>query len=78
MKVEVNDRFRFACVWLTNEEKGNQQIRDELLPLMAEYKEKKYKFVVCESGAGDLLEQTKGLLSHNKNLRARREASMSL
>ena len=68
MKVEVNDRFRFACVWLTNEEKENQQIREKLLPLMAEYKAKKYKFVVYESGNGDLLEQTKELLSHNKNI----------
>lgn len=70
MKVEVNDRFRFASVWLTNEEKNNQQIRVSLQSLMAEYKSKKYKFVVFESGDRDLLEQTKGLLSHNKNLRA--------
>ncbi len=68
MKVEVNDRFKFACVWLTNEEKDDKQIRESLLPLMAEYKAKRYKFVVYESGAGDLLDQTKGLLSHNKNL----------
>lgn len=70
MKVEVNDQFRFAFVWLTNEEKNNQQIRESLQPLMTEYKSKKYKFVVFESGSRDLLEQTKGLLSHNKNLRA--------
>lgn len=68
MKVEVNNRFKFACVWLTNEEKENKQIRESLLPLMAEYKMKKYKFVIFESGSRDLLEQTKGLLSHNKNL----------
>ena len=68
MKVEVNNRFKFACVWLTNEEKENKQIRESLLPLMAEYKMKKYKFVIFESGSRDLLEQTKGLLSHNKYL----------
>lgn len=69
MKVEVNDQFRFAFVWLTNEEKNDQQIRESLQPLMTEYKSKKYKLVVFESGSRDLLEQTKGLLSHNKNLR---------
>lgn len=68
MKVEVNDRFRFASVWLTNEEKDNPQIREKLQPLMDKYKEMKYKFVIFESGSRDLLEQTKGLLSHNKNL----------
>lgn len=70
MKVEVNERFKFACVWLTNEEKEDQQIRESLKPLMAEYKKRKYKFVIYESGDRDLLEQTKGLLSHNKNLGA--------
>lgn len=70
MKVEVNERFKFACVWLTNEEKVNEQIRESLKPLMAEYKARKFKFVIFESGNRDLLEQTKGLLSHNKNLGA--------
>ena len=70
MKIEVNDQFRFASVWLTNEEKDNQQIRESLQPIMKEYKSKKYKFEVFESGSRDLLEQTRGLLSHNKNLRA--------
>ena len=68
MKVEVNDRFRFASVWLTNEEKDNPQVREKLQPLMDKYKEMKYKFVIFESGSRDLLEQTKGLLSHNKSL----------
>lgn len=70
MKVEVNDRFRFASVWLTNEEKEDSQVREKLLPIIAEYKAKKYKFVIYESGSRDLLEQTQSLLSHNKNLRA--------
>ncbi len=70
MKIEVNDQFKFASVWLTNEEKNNPEVREKLLPLMMEYKEKKYKFVIYESGIRDLLEQTKGLLSHNKNLKA--------
>lgn len=70
MKVEVNDQFRFASVWLTNEEKNDQQLRESLQSLIAEYKSKKYKFVIFESGSRDLLEQTKGLLGHNKNLRA--------
>ena len=68
MNIEVNDEFKFAVVWLTNEEKENQQMRENLKPLMAEYKQRKYKFVIMESGKQDLLELTKGLLNHNKNL----------
>lgn len=70
MKVEENSQFRFVCVWLTNEEKNNPQLSKELLPLMLKYKAENYKFVIFESGSRDLLEQTKGLLSHNKNLGA--------
>ena len=68
MNIEVNDEFKFAVVWLTNEEKENQQMLENLKPLMAEYKQRKYKFVIMESGKQDLLELTKGLLNHNKNL----------
>lgn len=68
MNVEVNDEFKFAVVWLTNEEKENQKIRENLKPLMTEYKQKKYKFVIMESGKQSLLELTKDLLNHNKNL----------
>lgn len=68
MNIELNDEFKFAVVWLTNEEKENQQMYDSLKPLMAEYKQRKYKFIIMESGKQDLLELTKGLLNHNKNL----------
>lgn len=68
MNIEVNEEFKFAVVWLTNEEKENQQMRESLKPLIAEYKQKKYKFVIMESGKQNLLELTKGLLIHNKNL----------
>ena len=68
MKVEVFDSLKFACVWLTKEESENQEIKESLKPLMAEYKAKKYKFVVYHSGKSNLVEQTKDLLRHNKNL----------
>ena len=67
MKIEVNEKFRFASVWLTNEEKMDQNFRDSLQPLIQTFKDKKYKFVIFESGKGDLMKYTKSLLSHNKN-----------
>lgn len=68
MKIEVFDNLKFACVWLTKEESDNQEIKESLKPIMAEYKAKKYKFVVYHSGKCSLLEQTQDLLKHNKNL----------
>jgi Holliday junction resolvase RusA-like endonuclease len=70
MKVELNERFKLASVWLTNEEKNNLEIRKELDIKIKEFKEKKYRFVIYESGERDLTELTQGLLSHNKNLLA--------
>lgn len=68
MNIDVNDEFKFAIVWLTNEEKENQNIQDSIKSIMAEYRQKNYKFVIMESGRQDLLELTKSLLNHNKNL----------
>ena len=68
MNIDVNDEFKFAVIWLTNEEKENQNIQDSIKSIIAEYRQKKYKFVIMESGRQDLLELTKSLLNHNKNL----------
>lgn len=68
MKIEVNHQFKFAYIWLTNDEGSDEKIRVELQPLIDEYKEKKYKFVIYFSGKQELLELTKSLLKHNKNL----------
>lgn len=70
MKVELNEKFKIASVWLTNEEKNNLEIREELDKKIREFKDTNYKFVIYESGERDLTELTQGLLSHNKNLLA--------
>lgn len=68
MQVEVNEQFKFASVWLTNEEKDNADIINSLQPFIEKYKKMKYKFVVFQSGKQNLLDLTKDLLAHNKNL----------
>ena len=68
MKIEVNHQFKFAYVWLTQEEGRDQKIKEDLQPIIDAYKSQKYKFVCFISGNQDLIELTKGLLSLNKNL----------
>lgn len=68
MQVEENEQFKFASVWLTNEEKDNADIINSLQPLIEKYKKMKYKFVIFQSGKQNLLDVTKDLLAHNKNL----------
>ena len=66
--IEVNDAFKFVCVYLTSEEEGDSEIEKRLTLLIDKYRSKKYKFFVMHSGKEDLLDLTKALLSHNKNI----------
>ena len=68
MNIEINDEFKFAGVWLTNQEKEDDRIRNELLPIIRKFRDKKYRFVIYESGKENLAELTGALLSHNRNL----------
>lgn len=68
MQIEVNEQFKFASVWLTNDEKNDADIMESLQPVIQKYREMKYRFVVFQSGTQNLLELTQGLLAHNKNL----------
>lgn len=66
--IEVNSVFMFACVYLTSEEEADPETEAKLATLIQKYRSMKYKFVVMHSGKEDLLEVTKALLSHNKNI----------
>ena len=68
MQIDINVDFKFASVWLTSEEIDNQEIMDSLAPYIADFRARKFKFVIYQSGKGNLLELTKDLLKHNKNL----------
>lgn len=68
MNVTVNTQFKFASVWLTKQEQNDPNIEEEIDKLAKKYKSQKYKFIVYKSGKRDLVELTKGLLEHNKNL----------
>jgi len=66
MEICVKDSLKIVEVWLTNVEQGDAALRKSLQPLFDEYKQKKYKVAVFESGRGDLLYNTAGLLLHNR------------
>ena len=66
MKININESERIAEVWLTNSEKYNPILQEILKPLYKDYKEKKYKIALFYSGKGDLIDNTAGLLLHNK------------
>ena len=68
MEINVRNDDHLVEVWLTNSEKANEQLRMSLQPLFDEYKHKKYKVAVLQSGSGNLADYTSGLLLHNRML----------
>ena len=66
MELKVNDNTKIVEVWMTNAEKNDPVIRENLKPLYAEYKKKKYFVAVFESGEKDLYQGTLDLLAYNK------------
>ena len=66
MEVCVKDSLKIVEIWLTNAEQCTAALRESLQPLFDEYKQKKYKVAVFESGQDDLLYNTAGLLLHNR------------
>ena len=66
MEINVNESTRVVAVWLTNEEKGNASVQQQINQLCREYKERKYRTAVFLSGQGDLVNSTQSLLLHNR------------
>ena len=73
IELNIHDEQKYVSVWLTKAESGDPVLRVGLKSLYFEYKQKKYRVVVFESGKGDLPTLTKALLKHNIELSAKRE-----
>ena len=66
MEMTVRDDERIVEIWLSNHEKTNDKLKKTLQPIFDEYKQKKYKVAVFQSGSRDLVDSTAGLLLHNR------------
>lgn len=66
MKIQVNNTVKLVSIWLTGEEGADKALRNELKSLYAEYKAKKFKVAVFESGNNDLYDLTEALIKDNK------------
>ena len=66
MEIHVKDSLKIVEIWLTRAEQDDASLCASFQPLFEVYKAKKYKVAVFESGSGDLLYNTAGLLLHNK------------
>ena len=73
MEINVRDDLKIVEVWLTQEEKRDAALREQLKPLYQKFKAEKYLVAVFESGTEDLWENTSALLVYNRRRAARLE-----
>ncbi|MGN0402456.1 MAG: hypothetical protein ACI4HQ_09400 [Acetatifactor sp.] len=68
MELTVNKAGRYACIWLTRADKTDSLVMEQMQHFIDEFKLKKYRVAIFESGEQDLVEKTKELLVHNKGI----------
>ena len=68
MRIHMDEDKKIAEIWLTKAESDDPAVEARLKPFYKECKDHKYLAVVYRSGKEDLLETTKDLLRHNRNL----------
>ena len=73
IELNIHDEKKYVSVWLTKAESTDSALRESLKSLYSEYKQKKYRVVVFESGRGDLPTLTRDLLKHNIELSAQKD-----
>ena len=73
MEINVNESKKLVEVWLTNAEKNDSALRENLPAMYREYKNKGYLVVVFESGSANLFDNTLSLLLHNREVFAKKD-----
>ena len=68
MRIHMDEEKRIAEIWPTKAESDDPAVEARLKPFYKECKDHKYLAVVYRSGRESLLETTKDLLRHNRNL----------
>ncbi len=68
MFLEVSEKDKIAYYWLSKEEKADDKLRASLQPQYKDWNKKGYAVCTFLSGTGDLVELTKELLIHNKEV----------
>ena len=67
MKYVIDNELKLAKVWCSHADQSNEAKQQKLKEFIADCRKKKIFVCVYESGDGDLLENTKELLTYNLN-----------
>ena len=73
MEVKIYEDKKIVAVWLTNAERKDEYLRQQLGQIYEKYKGRKYKVVEFHSGAEDLYACTRDLVVYNRKRMAQLE-----
>ena len=66
MKVNVLEEKQRVEIWLTQAESNDKTVSKEIEKIKNDFRSKKYYIAIFRSGTGNLFENTKNLILHNK------------
>ena len=66
MKINIDHQSKLTTIWLFQGERENPSVNAQLDALYRDCEAKKYMVAVFHSGSKELLDQTSGLLVHNR------------
>lgn len=66
LEINIREEQRMVEIWLTNAEKHDPVLQEQLKPLYLEYCKKKYLVAVFQSGDQNLASKTSELLCYNR------------
>ena len=78
MILEVYENKKFACYWFTREDLENKALLESLIPEQKEWNKNGNRVCEFHSGTGDIVELTKELLIHTKEVVAAKKAKQDL
>ncbi len=66
MELRVHQNMKIVEVWLTQKERENKELQEQLVQMYQEYTAKKFKVAQFHSGTDDLYTATRDLLLFNR------------
>lgn len=66
MELRVHPNMKIVEVWLTQKERENKDLQEQLAQIYREYTEKKFKVAQFHSGTDDMYTATRDLLLFNR------------
>lgn len=78
MILEVYENKKFACYWFSREDLEDKALLESLIPEQEKWNKNGYRVCEFHSGTGDIVELTKELLVHTKEVLAAKKVKQEL